>query len=146
MARTVMGPKGNDDEGVRSAFTSDKGWPGEIPVRAEVGVGQVRTIEHNVRREVSDRALIVEGHNVLCREHVINAWPGRRLEDAFSERVGYVAPDLFGALSLSAQLGHLQVPRKERARALRIHALWLLSSRLRVLHDGREARSGRRGS
>src|SRR5882672_5779065 len=89
-------------------------------------------------RKRFDDALFV-GRQVLRRQHVIDARPGRRLEDTLGERVGYEALDLFGALPLSAKLGHLQNAWEERARTLRIHTLWLLACGQRVLDDGGEA-------
>src|SRR5262249_46986950 len=132
VARARVHPDGNDDEGVGRAFSGDEGRPAGVAVRAEGairaegGVGQVRTVEHHVGGVGAGDAPGV-GHQVLRRQHVIDARPGRRLEHALGERVSHEALDLFGALSLSAQLGHLQYTREERARALRIHALWFLA-------------------
>src|ERR1700738_3231541 len=89
-------------------------------------------------REMCDEGLLVE-HQALRGPHVIDARPCRRLEHALREGVGHKTLDLFGTLSLCAQLRHLQHAWKVRAGALRIHALWLLSRRQRMLDDGCEA-------
>src|SRR5262249_49207462 len=128
VARASVRPDGNDDQGVGSAFSGDEGGPAGVAVRAEIGVGQIRGVEHHMRRKWRDDTFVlVDGHHVLRRQHVIDARPGWRLKDAFGERVGHEALDLFRALSLSAQLGYLQYAREKRTRALRIHALRLLT-------------------
>jgi hypothetical protein len=56
---------GNDDEGVWRAFIDHEGGLSRAAVRAKVGVGEIRTIKHHVRRERCDRALLfVDGHDV----------------------------------------------------------------------------------
>src|SRR5262249_25712743 len=89
-------------------------------------------------RKRFDDTLIVWGQD-LGRQHVIDTRSGWRLKDPLGERIGHEALDLFGALPLCAQLGHLQNAWEERARTLRIHALWLLAGGQRVLDDGGEA-------
>lgn len=83
-------------------------------------------------------ALIVWAY-ILGRQHVVNARPGRWLENTFGECIGDEGLDFFGTFSLGAPLGHLEDPREERTRTFGIHALRFLARRDGVLNDGREA-------
>lgn len=96
-----MRSEGNNDERMGSAFTGDKGRPTGVAVRAEIGVGQVRTVEHHVRREMYNDAFFV-GRQAFRRQHIVDAGPCRWLEDALSEGVGNEALNFFAALPLSA--------------------------------------------
>src|SRR5215467_505778 len=88
---------------------------------------------------MSNRTLVVEGHDILRRKHVIDARAGRGLENALDERVGDEALYLLWAFPLRPHFGHLKVARKERACAFGVHALWFLGGGLRVLDDSRKA-------
>src|SRR5262249_7332901 len=145
VARAPGHPHGHDDEGVGSALENDEGRPDRVPVRAEVrpvhaevGVGQVRSVEHHMGWVRSDDTFLVR-RQALRRQHVIDPRPRRWLEDALGKCVGYEALDLFSALPLGTQLGHLQDAWQVRSRPLSIHTAWLLGGGRRVLDDGREA-------
>jgi len=65
------GRNGNDDERVWSALSGDeRGSAGGLAFGAELGTGHERGVEHNVRREVSDDAVVI-GYDVFCRQHVM---------------------------------------------------------------------------
>src|SRR5262249_36129168 len=145
VVRARVRPEGHDDEGVGSALKHDEGRPDRVPVRAEVrpvhaevGVGQVRSVEHHMGWVRSDDPLLVRRQG-FRRQHVIEPRPRRRLEAGLGKGVGYEALDLFSALPLGAPLGHLEDAWQVRARPLSIHAAWLLGGGRRVLDDGREA-------
>src|SRR5215813_519090 len=130
VARARVRPDGNDDEGVGSALKNDEGRPDRVPVRAEVrpvhaevGVGQVWSVEHYMGWVRSDDTFLVRCQ-VFRRQHVIDPRPRRRLEDALGKCVGYEALDLVSALPLGAPLGHLQYTWQVRARTFSIHAAW----------------------
>src|SRR5215813_10047538 len=66
VARARVRPEGHDDEGVGSALKHDEGRPDRVPVRAEVrpvhaevGVGQVRSVEHHMGWVRSDDTFLV---------------------------------------------------------------------------------------
>src|SRR5215467_10721062 len=50
VGRRSVRAKGNNDKSVGSAFVRDKGGPCWIAVRADISVGQIRSIEHHVGR------------------------------------------------------------------------------------------------
>jgi hypothetical protein len=130
----------DDDECVGSACGSHEGWPAAtLAVRADVGVGQVGRIEHDVRRKAFDASVLYIRHHVFRRQHVSDAGPRRRLESALCKGIGNNALDLVAALALGAQLRDLQHARQERARPLDIEAFRLLTDWQRVLDNGRKA-------
>src|SRR5262249_41021107 len=59
VARACVRPDGNDDQGVGSAFSGDEGGSGGVAVRAEIGVGQIRSVEHHVGREGCDDSFLL---------------------------------------------------------------------------------------
>src|SRR5262249_59567858 len=105
---------GKDDGRGRPALARHERGTARISIRAEIrpvdpeiGIGHERRVEHDMWRIGTDHALFV-WHDVLGREHVIDAWTRRRLENAFGKRLCHEAPDLVGALALGPQLGHLE--------------------------------------
>src|SRR5262245_12537766 len=139
MGRARVRAKGNDYECMGTPFIGDKDGPCRIAVRADISVGQIRSIEHHVGRiAYRDTLLFVDGHNVLSRQHIVDARSPRRLEGAPGEGVGYETLDFFAGLSLGPQLSYLQDARQVRSRAFAIHALWLLAGGQGVLDDGGE--------
>ena len=52
---------------------------------------------------MSDRAFVIDWHQVLRRQHVIDPWPRLRLKNTLGKYICREALDLFGTLSLGAQ-------------------------------------------
>src|SRR5262249_32664854 len=82
---------------------------------------------------------LIDRNDVLRGQHVVDSRTSRRLQSASGERLRQVSLDLFAALALRAELGHLQDAHEVRAGALRVHAAWLLARRQRMLDNDREA-------
>src|SRR6516162_7707665 len=81
-----------------------------------------------MEREWHDPALLVR-YEVFRRQHVVDAYPAIRPEDALREGIGHEALDFLGTLSLCAQFGDFHHARQMRARALRVHTDGLLTGR-----------------
>src|ERR1700731_1417993 len=114
---------GDDDQGEGRSFTGHESRPtGGLALRSWVGIGHVWSVKQDVRRERYDDALVI-GHHVFCRQHAINAWPGRWMEEALSKRISHDTPNLVAAHPLSAQLGDLQYSGEKCPAALCIDTL-----------------------